>query len=117
METTPWDNLPFGKHSDRLHILQQLLKSSKKSDEKKTILTMLQAEISHVLDVLQYDFKRAQALLDKAYSEGKKNPEAERERTDAQKHLAAIECYVKSLPKADRCKVNAIDLPSKYWVP
>lgn len=115
-ETTPWDNLPFGKHSDRLHILQQLLKSTKSSDEKKTIMIMLYAEIGHVLDVLQYDVKRAQALLDKAYSESKKNPEAEKERADAQKHLTALERYLKSLSKADQCKVANIDLPSKTWI-
>lgn len=115
-ETTPWDDLPFGKHSGRLHILQQLLKSAKKS-EKKTLMVMLQAEIGHLFDMLYYDLKRAQALLDKAYSESKKNPEAEKERVEAQKHLTALEYYLKSLPKVDRCKVNAIYLPSKYWIP
>lgn len=116
-ETTPWDGLPFGKHSSRLHIIQQLIKKTKDPKEKKTIMLMAEGEIANILDLMQYDLKRAQALLKKAKSEGKDDPEAEKLLTDTKKHMAALKGYLKNLPKANKARVDAIYLPSKDWLP
>ena len=116
-ETTPWDDLPFGKHSKRLHIIQKMVKKTKCSTEKKTLTTMLLPEVTLVLDKLQYDLKLAQSTLDKSYKEGKVNLDAEQEYTNTQKHLTTLKHYIKSLAKTDRCKITEIDLPNNHWTP
>lgn len=116
-ETTPWDTLPFGKHGARLHIIQQLLKSTKSSAEKTTLMLMIDNEIANMLDLLQYDLKRSQTLLKKAKNDGKEDPEAEQLHANTQKHITALKGYLKSLPKANRTRVDAINFPSKAWSP
>jgi hypothetical protein len=93
------------------------VKSTKSADEKKTIMLMTENEIANILDLLQYDLKRSQALVKKALSEGKVDLEAEQLQADAKKHLSALQKYVKTLPKANKGRVDAIYLPSKDWTP
>ena len=114
---TPWDGLLFGKHSKRLNIIQKLLKKTKSSTEKNTLTAILLSEIALVKDKLQYDLKRAQWGNDKAHKEGKVDSDAEKTYSDTQKHLIALESYIKGLSKTDRCKIAEIDLPSKRWIP
>ena len=89
-ETTPWDTLPYGEHSACLHILKQLLKKTKNSAEKKTIMLMLEAEVANVFDLLQYDVKRAEMLIAKAKSKGKEDKAAKKVFADSKKHIKAL---------------------------
>lgn len=116
-DTTPWDALPFGKYGARVHIIQQLLKSTKSADDKKIIMLMCESEIGNMLDLMQYDLKRAQSLIKKARSEGKVDLECELLEKDAKKHMTALQSYIKTLPKANKSRVDAMYLPSKDWSP
>lgn len=114
-ETTPWDTLPYGEHSARLHILKQLLKKTKNAAEKKTIMVMLEAEVANVFDLLQYDVKRAEVLIAKAKSKGKEDKAAKKLLANSKKHIKALLGYFKTLPKASRNRIDSIRLPSKDW--
>ncbi len=116
-ETTPWDTLPYGQHSARLHILQELWKNTKSSSEKKIILVMIEGEVANVFDLLEYDIKRAQTLLTQANSEGKEDRGAKMLLADSKKYIAALLSYFKKLPKESKSRIDAIHLPSKDWSP
>ena len=89
-ETTPWDSLPYGQHSARLHILKELWKNTKNSAEKKTIMVMIEGEVASVFDHLEYDMKRAQALLTQAKNVGEEDKDAKLLLADSKKHTAAL---------------------------
>ncbi|MBS0635487.1 MAG: hypothetical protein JSR37_08505 [Verrucomicrobia bacterium] len=116
-ETTPWDSLPYGKHSGRLHVLKQLLKKTKDSAEKKANMVMLEAEVANLFDILQYDVKRAESRIAKAKSKGQENAKAKEARDKAKKHINALLGYFNTLPKDSKTRIDAIRLPSNEWFP
>lgn len=93
------------------------MKKSKSSTEKKIFTSQLLSEIVLVKDKLQYDIKHLQWVVEKASEQGKRDVESEMLYTGALKHIAALEGYIKSLSKIERCRITEIDLPSKHWTP
>ncbi len=116
-DETPWDAQQFGRHGARLNILQQLLKKTKESAEKKVVMVMIEGEVAHLFDLLQYDVKRAQVCVTKANLGGKDDQKAKQVLAESKKHVKALLVYFNTLPKVSRDRIDAIRLPSNEWNP
>lgn len=114
--STPWDNLAIGKHGARLNLLCQLLCNTKEKAEKKTLVLMMEAEASHVYDVLEYERRKAQAAIDKAALEGKEDKQAREDYDRALNQITALKNLVKKLSKTSS-RIFSLDFPSKNWGP
>lgn len=110
---TPWDKLPVGEVGKKLYVLQKLYNSPFHKN-KHHLKHSVRTEAAHILDILQYQLKKAEYEIQKAEVEGIENSQAEKDLQEALNRIAGLKNIIEDLGMSSKM-IFSLDLPSKNW--